>query len=69
MGDGKNTPEEYEIGATEVAPMINEALKTSSSVFMECNFLEKEVPFEEKTAKKCKVFLCRNMNAQPHLTN
>lgn len=47
MEDGKTTLEEDGIGATEVAPMINETLKISSSVFMKCTFLEEK---QKKTA-------------------
>lgn len=51
MEDGKTTPEEDGIGATEAAPMINEIFKTSSSVFIECTFLEEKHSFEEKQQK------------------
>lgn len=51
MEDRKTTPEEDGIGATEAAPMINETFKTSSSVFIECTFLEEKHSFEEKQQK------------------
>lgn len=51
MEDRKTTPEEDGIGATEAAPMINETFKTSSSVFIECTFLEEKHSLEEKQPK------------------
>lgn len=66
MKDGKTTPKEDGIGATEAAPMINETFKTSSSVFIECTFLEVKHSFE----KNCKFFLhkiieCTSSSLEP----
>lgn len=64
MKAGKAISEENEIGATEAAPMINAALKTSLSV-VECIFLEEEHSFQKKNSKKIKFFLHKNIECTP----
>lgn len=46
-GEDENNTEEYKIGATEAAPMINEISEISTSIYGECTY------FEEKKFFSC----------------